>query len=79
MSPTLFRDRRFRFFFFSREETGIHVHVAHPNGEAKFWMAPEIIVAQNYGLSNLLLREAEALIRDHEKEIHDAWRRHFSG
>lgn len=79
MSPTLFRDRRFRFFFFSREETRIHVHVSHPSGEAKFWMAPEIVVAQNYGLSNLLLREAEALIRGHEKEIHDAWRRHFSG
>jgi hypothetical protein len=42
-------------------------------------MAPEIVVAQNYGRSNLLLREAEALIRGHEKEIHDAWRRHFSG
>lgn len=79
MSPTLFRDRRFRFFFFSREEPRIHVHVSHPDGEAKFWLAPEISLAQNYGLSNQLLREAEGLIRVHEEEIHNAWRRHFPG
>ncbi len=27
-------------FFFSREETRIHAHVAHPDGEAKFWLTP---------------------------------------
>jgi len=79
MSPTIFRDRRFRFFFFSREETRIHVHVSHPDGEAKFWLAPEISLAHNYGLSNQLLREAEDMVRAREKEIHDAWRRHFPG
>lgn len=28
MAPTIFRDGQFRLFFFSREETRIHVHVA---------------------------------------------------
>ena len=36
MTPTLFRDGSFRYFFFSREETRMHVHVSHPDGEAKF-------------------------------------------
>jgi hypothetical protein len=36
MAPTIVRDGQFRLFFFSREETRIHVHVAHPDGEAKF-------------------------------------------
>ena len=33
MAPTVVRDGRFRLLFFSREETRIHVLVAHPDGE----------------------------------------------
>ena len=40
MSPTLFRERGYRFFFFSREEARMHVHVYHADGEAKFWLEP---------------------------------------
>ena len=40
MSPTVFRDGPTRFFFFSREETRIHVHTLGPEGEAKFWLTP---------------------------------------
>ena len=42
VSPTVFRKGGFRFFFFSREEPRIHVHVHHSEGEAKFWLEPEI-------------------------------------
>jgi hypothetical protein len=35
----------FRFFFFSREESHRHVHVSHPDGEAKFWLEPPIELA----------------------------------
>ena len=34
MSPTVFRDRGYRFFFFSREESRMHVHIAAKDGEA---------------------------------------------
>jgi hypothetical protein len=40
MSPTLFRERGYRFFFFSREEARMHVHVYHADGGAKFWLNP---------------------------------------
>jgi hypothetical protein len=78
MSPTLFRERGYRFFFFSREESRIHVHVNHANGEAKFWLEPEVALAQNYGLSQNALNEVEAMVRLHEKEIRDGWQHHFS-
>lgn len=42
MAPTIFREGSFRFFFFSREESRIHIHVAHTDGEAKFWLEPKI-------------------------------------
>lgn len=41
VAPTIVRDGQFRLFFFSREETRIHVHVANPDGEAKFGLTPE--------------------------------------
>ena len=47
MSPTVFRDGPFRFFFFSREGERVHVHVQSPDGEAKFWIEPEIELARN--------------------------------
>ena len=50
MSPTVFRESGFRFYFFSREETRMHVHVQAPEGEAKFWLEPAIELAHNYGL-----------------------------
>lgn len=42
MSPTVFRDGPFRFFFLSREEERLHIHVQSPDGEAKFWIDPEM-------------------------------------
>jgi len=41
MSPTIFREGPFRFYFFSREETRMHVHVHATAGEAKFWLKQE--------------------------------------
>lgn len=79
MSPTIVRDGQFRLFFFSREETRIHVHVAHPEGEAKFWLAPSVHLARNVGLSDVQLRHAQAVIEAHLQEIQDAWIRHFGG
>lgn len=55
----------------------MHVHVNHANGEAKFWLEPEIALAQNYGLSQNALNEVETMVRLHEKEIRDGWHRHF--
>jgi len=77
VSPTVFRDGPFRFFFFSREETRIHVHVQTAEGEAKFWIEPEIELARNYELSDQDLRRALELTIEHEQEIRDAWIRHF--
>jgi hypothetical protein len=77
MSPTIFRDGPFRYFFFSREERRPHVHVAHPDGEAKFWIEPEVILAVNVGLSTLQLRQAQSAVVAHRKEIENAWTRHF--
>ena len=79
VAPTIVRDGQFRLFFFSREETRIHVHVAHPKGEAKFWLTPSVDLARNIGLSGAQIRQAQAVVEAHLQEIHDAWHRHFGG
>lgn len=77
MSPTVVREGPFRLFFFSREEPRIHVHVAHPEGEAKFWLTPQVSVATSTGLSARQLREAQAIVDAHLEEIRNAWNHHF--
>lgn len=77
MSPTIFRGGGLRFYFFSREERRLHVHAQGARGEAKFWLDPEIELAEDYGLGPQLVRRALRLIREHENEIRAAWREHF--
>lgn len=79
MSPTVFRIAGFRFHFFSREEPRVHVHVLAAEGEAKFWLEPEISLAQNHGLSMKQLNDAYRIIMEREDEIRNAWNRHFCG
>jgi hypothetical protein len=77
MSPTIFRERGYRFFFFSREESRPHVHVYCADGEAKFWLDPQIELARNYRLSKVQLRETEAIIEAHYDELKAAWNEYF--
>ena len=77
MSPTVARDGNFRLYFFSREEERIHVHVAHPDGEAKFWLTPTVTLARSTGLSKTQQREAQSVVETHLQEIEDAWLKHF--
>lgn len=77
MTPTLFHAGGFRFFFYSREEARRHVHVSHPDGEAKFWLEPSIVLASYQGLTGVQVRTAERLVRLHRKEIEDGWVKHF--
>ena len=63
MSPTVFRDGGYRFYFFSREEPRMHVHVQHETGEAKIWLEPRIALAENHGLSQRRITSAMKLVQ----------------
>jgi hypothetical protein len=75
----VFREWPFRFFFFSREEPKMHVRVSHPDGEAKFWLHPEVELATQTGLQEHVVYVGRQLVEEHLKEIVDAWNEHFSG
>ncbi|MCP5417274.1 MAG: DUF4160 domain-containing protein [Chromatiaceae bacterium] len=77
MSPTVFKENGYRFFFFSREEERMHVHVISSDGEAKFWLDPDIELAKNYLYSRKELKQIETIIEVHYDELICAWRQHF--
>ncbi len=60
-----------RFYFFSREEPRMHVHIYCGDGEA------QIELARNYRLSRPRLREIEQIIERHYDEIRTAWQNCF--
>lgn len=77
MSPTIYKEGAFRFYFFSREEPRIHVHVSGPDGEAKFCLEPIIALATSHGLSRKQLSRLQESVEAHFGEIIRAWKKHF--
>ncbi|KQC15076.1 MAG: hypothetical protein APR63_12815 [Desulfuromonas sp. SDB] len=54
-----------------------HIHVYHPDGEAKFWLEPDIELARNYKLTEKQLNEIKKIIEENLDEIKNSWKEHF--
>jgi hypothetical protein len=78
MTPSIFREKGYRFYFLSREEERMHIHVTCDEGEAKFWVEPIVSLATSHGLSPRKLNEINKIVEEHKNEITKAWQRHFS-
>lgn len=78
MSPTVFRYKNYRFFFFYREESRMHVHVMSYDGEAKFWIEPMIALADYSNYSQRQLKDLSRIVEKYDKEIKEAWKKHFN-
>lgn len=77
MSPTVFREGPYRFFFFSCEELRPHIHVTCSDGEAKIWLEPEIALAQKTGLEHRQITEIIKIVKERKHDIIKAWVEHF--
>ena len=55
----------------------MHVHVRSPDGEAKFWLEPQIELARNHRLSGVQLRQIQTIVEAHSDELIEAWHQHF--
>jgi hypothetical protein len=75
--PTIYRQGAYRFFFNSREETRVHIHVHSPDGVAKFWLEPIVALADAHLLSARELMRIETIVKEHQNDFVAAWRRHF--
>lgn len=74
MSPTVYSEGPYRFFFFSREEPRVHVHVISSNGEATFWLEPVVALVDSEGLKPLELRRIQKIAERHRERFQKAWK-----
>ncbi|MGN0732276.1 MAG: DUF4160 domain-containing protein [Treponema sp.] len=75
--PTVFIEGPYRFYFFSREETRKHIHVASSDGEVKIWLEPEITVAKVVNLSPTEVNTILEIVQKRKEDIYANWNKHF--
>lgn len=73
--PTIINIHGFRFFFYSREESRMHVHIEHGEFHAKIWM--DTFEVANSNMPKKLEKKAVILVREYEKIIKAKWNQHF--
>jgi hypothetical protein len=78
MLPTIYREGTYRFFFNSREESRMHVHIACAQGTAKFWLEPIVALANFYSLRSKELAEIERIVQEQQNEFINRWNQHFT-
>jgi hypothetical protein len=79
--PVIFRYKGYRFFFYSNEgnpREPIHVHVRGNDGEAKFWLSPEVHLAESNGFDARTLRELTRVVEQKTAVIERTWNEYFS-
>jgi len=76
--PTVFKERGYRFFFYSDEgNEPCHVHVQGHGGEAKFWI-PSVELVWSYHLNMTQLGQLRSILNRRRKEIQEHWHEHLS-
>jgi len=79
--PVVFVVRGYRFFFFSNEgdpREPIHIHVRKDSNLAKFWLEPDVNLADSYAFSARELNRIGGIIDNRKSEIEEAWNEHFN-
>ena len=74
--PTIFRQDGYRFFFYSNEgdpREPAHIHVMAAGAEAKFWLRPDVALAESTGFDARSLRRLTDIITARRGEIERAW------
>ena len=75
--PSVLRVGPYRFYFYASDRNEPpHVHVRRDRAMAKFWLDP-VRLARNYRFRRHELRTVEAIIRENEQLLREAWENVF--
>lgn len=66
MSPKFKEINGFVFKIYSNEEKRMHIHVVKAENEAKYWLEPNIELAENFGFNTKELSFIEKILKDYE-------------
>jgi hypothetical protein len=78
--PVVLRYKGYTFFFFSNEgvpREPLHIHVRDGRATAKFWLEPEVMVADSFGMSAKQLRDLAKVAKANKDLFAKAWRDFF--
>jgi len=65
MSPKFKEQNGFVFKIFSNEEARIHIHIIKAEKEAKYWLEPDMELAENHGFNNKELSFIEKILTEY--------------
>ena len=77
MSPKFKQEDGYVFKIYSNEEERKHIHVVKAEFEAKFWLEPEVELAENYGFNNKELKKITQLVRKYGDEFKRKFTEHI--
>ncbi|MDD5191329.1 MAG: DUF4160 domain-containing protein, partial [Dehalococcoidales bacterium] len=72
--------KNFKLFFYSNEgnpREPLHIHIRKGEAVAKFWMVPEVKLANSYGLTSSELSELAGVVDNNREIIERAWHEFF--
>ena len=74
--PVIWRYKGYRFYFFSNEGSipePPHIHVRHGERVAKFWLSPEVALADSWGMNRSELAQLRRMVEEKRQEFERAW------
>jgi hypothetical protein len=75
--PTVLRDGKYRFFFFSNEgNEPKHIHVESGDEYAKFWLHP-VQLAKSTGYNSKELNAIRKLVQEYAGLFEEKWHEYF--
>ena len=77
MSPTILIFGKYRFFFNSREEKRMHIHVSSSDGTAKIWVEPVVALSESYNLSSVEMTKIIRIVEENKDGFITKWNLHF--
>lgn len=76
--PKILEVNGFKFYFWSKEgDEPPHVHIKKGDGNAKFWLIPEIKEKYSYGFTVREKRDIRDIINDNLETLINHWNEFF--
>ncbi len=76
--PTVLQTEGYKFKFYSNEnEEPPHIHITKGNGNAKFWLVPDVEEVYFYGFTVREQRRIRELVVQHQQTLINAWYEYF--
>ena len=76
--PVVLSINGYRFKFYSNEnDEPPHIHVMKAEGNAKYWLMPDVIEEYSYGYKSSQRGEIRKLVKENQTHLIQQWNEYF--